>query len=105
MFECSGAGSALSGGIPTLRPGGTLVQVGMGGDKTIPMQMITAKELTLKGTFRFHSEFAIAVELMQKHLIDVQPLITHTLPLARAAEAFDQASDRTAAMKVQLDFH
>ncbi len=104
MFECSGAGPALATGIPALRPCGTLVQVGMGGDKTIPMQMITAKELTLRGTFRFHSEFALAVELMQKRLVDVAQLITHSLPLARAVEAFDQANDRSAAMKVQLDF-
>ena len=104
MLECSGAGPALATGIPTLRPCGTLVQVGMGGDKTVPMQMITAKELTLRGTFRFHPEFALAVELMQKHLIDVSALITHTLPLTRATEAFDKANDRTSAMKVQLDF-
>lgn len=105
MFECSGAGPALVTGIPALRPSGTLIQVGMGGDKTVPMQMIIARELTLKGTFRFHSEFAIAVELMQKHLIDVTSLITHTLPLASARDAFEKANDRSSAMKVQLDFH
>jgi L-idonate 5-dehydrogenase len=104
MFECSGAGPALTAGIPALRPGGTLVQVGMGGDKTVPMQAITAKELTLRGTFRFHPEFAIAVELMQKGLINTSPLVTHTLPLTRAIEAFKTANDRSKAMKVQLDF-
>jgi len=66
--------------------------------------MVTTKELTLRGTFRFHPEFALAVELMQKQLIDVVPLITHTLPAARAVEAFDTANDRTKTMKVQLDF-
>lgn len=104
MFECSGSGPALTAGIPALRPGGTLVQVGMGGDKTVPMQTITAKELTLRGTFRFHPEFAIAVELMQKGLINTSRLVTHTLPLARAVEAFKTANDRSKAMKVQLDF-
>ena len=104
MFECSGAGPALAAGLPTIRPRGTLIQVGHGGDQTIPLQMVTTKELTLRGTFRFHPEFALAVELMQKQLIDVVPLITHTLPAARAVEAFDTANDRTKTMKVQLDF-
>ncbi len=104
MFECSGADPAPASGIPALRPNGILVQVGMGGDKTVPMQMVTAKELTIRGTFRFHTEFATAVELMQKRLIRVTPLITHTLPIAEATKAFDLANDRAQAMKVQLDF-
>lgn len=104
MFECSGAPVALASGIPTIRPKGTVVQVGMGGDMTIPMQAVTVKELSLKGTFRFHKEFATAVELMQKGLINTRPLVTHTFPLADAVKAFEQANDRSQAMKVQINF-
>jgi L-idonate 5-dehydrogenase len=49
QFECSGAASALYGGMALLRPGGTVVQLGLGGDVTIPMQNITAKEITMRG--------------------------------------------------------
>jgi L-idonate 5-dehydrogenase len=41
---------------------------------------------------------------MQKGLIDVRPLITHTLPLESAVEAFTIAGDRKRSMKVQLKF-
>ena len=41
---------------------------------------------------------------MQKGLIDVKPLITQTLPMDRAVEAFDLASDRSRAMKAQIAF-
>ena len=41
---------------------------------------------------------------MAKRLIDVRPLITATLPMAQATEAFELAGDRTRAMKVQLAF-
>ena len=71
---------------------------------SLPMMAITAKELELRGSFRFHAEFAVGVGLMQKGLIDVKPLITHELPLARAEEAFKIASDRTQAMKAQIVF-
>ena len=104
MYECSGAAAALLAAIPAMRPRGVIVQLGLGGDMTLPMQTITAKELELRGSFRFHGEYAMAVGLMQKRLIDVKPLITHTLPLSDAVMAFDLASDRSRAIKVQIAF-
>ena len=65
---------------------------------------ITAKELDLRGSFRFHAEFAVGIKLMQQNLIDVKPLITHSLPLAQAEEAFKLAADRSQAMKTQIVF-
>ncbi|MCW5720076.1 MAG: L-idonate 5-dehydrogenase [Devosia sp.] len=102
-LECSGAPAALASGIAAVRPQGVLVQVGMGGDMTLPVQAITVKELSLRGSFRFHEEFATAVKLMQGGLIDVKPLITHTMPMAKALEAFQLASNREQAMKVQIE--
>ncbi|HEX9859469.1 MAG TPA: L-idonate 5-dehydrogenase [Paracoccaceae bacterium] len=104
LYECSGAAPALAAGIAALRPRGVIVQLGLGGDMSLPMMAITAKELELRGSFRFHEEFATGVGLMQKGLIDVKPLITHTVPLAEAARAFDLASDRSRAMKAQISF-
>ena len=103
-LECSGAASALSTGVTCLRPGGILVQLGLGGDMTVPMQAITAKEITLRGSFRFHSEFATAVGFMQSELIVVDPLITHSFEISEVDKAFDTAADRSQAMKVQLTF-
>lgn len=102
-LECSGAPAALASGIAAVRPKGVVVQLGMGGDMTLPVQAITVKELSLKGSFRFHEEFATAVKLMQGGLIDVKPLITHTRPIVRALEAFQLASNREQAMKVQIE--
>jgi L-idonate 5-dehydrogenase len=104
MFECSGTAAALRQAIPALRPRGTIIQVGIGGDMTLPMIALTAKELTLKGTFRFHEEFATAIRLMQSGLIDLAPVITHTFALTDAVPAFLTACDRNQAMKVQIAF-
>lgn len=103
-FECSGVASALAAAVPALRPGATIVQLGLGGDMTLPLQAMTAKELVLKGSFRFHSEFRTAVEMMQAGRIDVTPLATHFKPLSEATEAFELASNRNAAIKVAIDF-
>lgn len=104
MFEASGANIALTTGVPTMRPRGVVMQLGMGGDMTVPMQQVTVKELDLRGCFRFHEEFATAVTLMQKGLINVKPLITHTMPLEEAVQAFEIANDRSQAIKVQISF-
>ncbi|TRW99194.1 L-idonate 5-dehydrogenase [Paracoccus sp. M683] len=104
LFECSGAAPALAGAIPAMRPRSVIMQLGLGGDMTLPMQAMTAKEIDLRGSFRFHEEFAMAVRLMQQGRADVQPLISHTLPLAEAVAGFQLASDRSQAMKVQIAF-
>lgn len=104
LYECSGAAPALAGGIAAMRPGGTIMQLGLGGDMQVPVQALTAKELSLKGSFRFHSEFFAGVELMRKGLIDVKPLITQTLGVDDAVEAFEIAGDRTRAIKTQIAF-
>ena len=104
LYECSGAAPALTAAIAAMRPGGTIVQLGIGGDMSLPMVTITAKELSLKGSFRFHEEFFAGVRLMQKGLIDVKPLITHRFGLDQAVAAFEIASDRTCALKTQIIF-
>ena len=103
-FECSGAAAALASGIPVLRPAGQLIQLGLGGDINVPMQALTAKEISLKGSFRFHFEFKAAVSLMQKGLINVSDLITQNVPLHEAIAGFEMASDRGSALKVQIAF-
>lgn len=104
LFECSGAAAALTAAIPAMRPTGTIVQLGLGGDMTLPIQAMTAKELTMRGSFRFHEEFFTGVSLMQKGLIDVKPFVTQTFALKDAIAAFDCAGDRSRAMKAQIDF-
>jgi len=104
LFECTGVAAALSGAIPALRPGAVVMQLGLGGDMTLPLQAMTAKEIELRGSFRFHAEFATAVEMMQAGRLDVTSLITHEMAIDQAVDAFELASDRSQAVKVQLVF-
>jgi L-idonate 5-dehydrogenase len=104
LFEASGVGAALRGALDVVRPAGVIVQLGLGGEMTLPMNLIVAKELELRGTFRFHEEFATAVAMIGAGLVDVKPLISATLPFTHAVEAFELATDRSQSMKVQLAF-
>lgn len=104
VFEASGSQQAACMAFDVLRPGGTFIQLGLGGDMTLPVNLVVTKEIDFVGSFRFDQEFALAVELLGKGLIDVKPLITDTLPIERAVEAFELATDRSRSMKAQLSF-
>src|SRR5690606_11777450 len=103
-FECSAAGPALRSAIAATRPQGTLVEVGVAGDITVPLNLIVGKEIALVGTHRFFNEYAQAVQLIDQRRIDVRPIISATYDLADAVTAFATAGDRSRATKVQLSF-
>jgi len=104
LFEASGNERALRSAFDVLRPRSVIVQVGLGGEMALPVNTIVAKEFDLRGAFRFHEEFETAVDLLNKGLVDLEPLISATLPYRDAARAFALAADRSQAMKVLLSF-
>jgi L-idonate 5-dehydrogenase len=105
LFECSGNASALRAGFDVLRPRGIVVQLGLsGGELTLPFNTVVGKEFDIRGAFRFHEEFAVAVALINQGLVDLKPLVSATLPYRDAGRAFALAADRTQAMKVLLSF-
>ena len=104
MLECSGNERALRDGLDVMRPRGVVVQLGMGGDVSVPQNVIVAKELSICGSFRFHAEFALAVKIINEARLDFSPVITHTYPMRDAQAAFELAGDRKQAMKVLIDF-
>jgi L-idonate 5-dehydrogenase len=104
QFEASGNERAVRSGLEVLRPRSALVQLGLGGDVSIPQNMVVAKEIEMKGTFRFHEEFGLAVDLINQRRVDLKPLLTGTYSIEDAVSAFEAAGDRTKSMKVQLAF-
>jgi L-idonate 5-dehydrogenase len=103
VFECSGAAPAVAGALNAARPQAVFVQVGnAGGELPVALNTVVAKEINLRGSFRFHEEFAWAVEFLSAGAIDVRPLLTETVPLDEAVRAFELAGDRSRAVKVQL---
>jgi L-idonate 5-dehydrogenase len=105
LLEASGNQQALRAAFDVLRPRAVLVIAGLSGaETTLPLNTVVGKEFELRGTFRFHEEFGVAVELINKGLVDIKPLVSATLPYRDAGKAFALAADRSQAMKVILDF-
>ncbi len=104
VFECSGHQSAIRSAMEVVKARGILVLVGLGGETQLMINTIVAKEIDVRGTFRFGSEFNGAVQALVSGRIDPMPLLTEVFPIADARRAFDLAADRSKAMKVQLSF-
>ena len=104
VFEVSGTASGLGSAISAVRRGGIVVQVGNlpGGAVAAPLNAVMAKELDLRGSFRFDREFAEAVSLIGSGAVDVLAIVTARRPLADAPEAFRLALDRSQSVKVLL---
>lgn len=105
VIEASGAQPALLKALEVARPRAAIVQLGLGGDVTLPMNSVVAKELRLLGSFRFHEEFAWAATLIREQRVDLAPLLTDIFPASDPVAAFSRAGERERAMKVQLKFN
>lgn len=106
-FEVSGTAAGLASAIGIVRRGGIVVQIGNlpGGQIPVPANAVMAKEIDLRGSFRFGHEFMTAVELIANGSVDVLSLVTAERPLASAPDALRLALDRSQSVKVVLTAH
>ncbi|PVH72734.1 GroES-like protein [Cadophora sp. DSE1049] len=90
VIDASGAEPSIQTSIHTVRRGGVYVQGGMGKPEiTFPIMELCTKEVTCKGSFRYGSgDYALALEFVDKGLVDVKPLISRTVEFTDAEQAF-----------------
>ncbi|KAL4861580.1 hypothetical protein BDV12DRAFT_203873 [Aspergillus spectabilis] len=91
-IEAAGAEECMQMGIKLCRPGGTYVQVGMyrGKHPQINMMEICVKQLNVRGTIRYTTNcFEEAVTLIDRGLVDVNSLISHTFEFDDSLSAFE----------------
>jgi L-idonate 5-dehydrogenase len=105
VFECSGVARAISGALTTVRRAGVVVQVGMlgAGNHEIAIAPLVAKEVQLRGTFRFKDEIDLAVKLLAENQW-IGSSITHIFTPDQAVEAFAMAKNSQESGKVLLEF-
>ncbi|MCV5721300.1 zinc-binding dehydrogenase, partial [Escherichia coli] len=73
----SGHPSSVNTCLEVTRARGVMVQVGMGGAMAeFPMMTLIGKEISLKGSFRFTSEFNTAVSWLANGVINPLPLLS-----------------------------
>jgi L-idonate 5-dehydrogenase len=105
-YEVSGSFAALKTCVAAVKRGSPVVQVGTLPHEPLPFVVndIMAKELDLRGAFRWGIEFDWAVEYLSSRRVDVRPLLSGQYPLQEAVAAFHAAADKNRSTKVQVVF-
>ena len=106
VIEATGVPEVLGDAHRFVRPGGRIVVVGQGaGSFSLPMIVMTRKELTLVGTRNSAGEFPPAIDLLAASPAFIKSVITHRFDPRSAKEAFAElTTPGTAALKVLLEF-
>jgi L-iditol 2-dehydrogenase len=94
VFECAGQQETLDQGVELLKPGGTLLMVGIteGSRISFNFDLLRRKELRLENVRRQNRCMAPAIELIARGAANVGQLVTHHFPLAETQKAFDLAA-------------
>jgi len=105
-FECAGAEAAVSSAIGAIQKGGTIVAVGVYGDRPrLNMGFLQDRELTLAGTLMYQrKDFIKAVRLIQDKRVLTRPLETTHFPFEAYRSAYDYIDrEGERSMKVFVD--
>jgi L-iditol 2-dehydrogenase len=103
-LECTGVESSIRTAIHSMRFGGKVFVIGVGGDEqSYPFGLVGAREIDLQYQYRYAEQYPKAIRLVSEGLINLKPLVTHRFPLNKAVQAFQVAADPTqGAIKVQI---
>jgi L-iditol 2-dehydrogenase len=91
VFECAGRQETLDQGVDLLKPGGSLVLVGIPPDNRVSFDMnhLRRKELTLQNVRRQNECVQPAIKMVAAGQPRLDPLATHHFPIEEAQEAFE----------------
>ncbi|XP_026325814.1 sorbitol dehydrogenase-like [Hyposmocoma kahamanoa] len=91
-IDASGAQATVRLALLATKSGGVAVLVGMGSPElTVPLAGAVAREVDIRGIFRYVNEYPIALSLVASGKIDVKPLVTHHYTLEETLEAYEVA--------------
>lgn len=94
FIDASGAAPAITGGIRSVRPAGSVVLVGLGNPElSLPVSVIQDRELTVTGIFRYTNTWPLAIHLVSSGQVDVDSLVTGHYDLEHVGEALDSDRD------------
>jgi L-iditol 2-dehydrogenase len=105
VYECSGDAKAIGQAVQLLKPGGILVLIGIPEPNEIsfPIHELRRKEITIINIRRQVHCTQKAIDLIEKHQINIDSMVTHRFPFEKTQQAFDLVANyRDGVMKVMI---
>jgi L-iditol 2-dehydrogenase len=101
VLEVAGNDPAVAFSVDAAAPGGQVILAGIPGTETtaFPAAVARRKGLTLKLSRRMKEMYPRSTRLVERGLVDVRSVVSHTFPLDQVEEAF-RAADAREGLKV-----
>jgi threonine dehydrogenase-like Zn-dependent dehydrogenase len=92
---CAGGPGAIAAAFSAVRPGGTVVALGLSGRAEIPFDWdgLVVRDIDLIGVLGSVGYWEGAIELIASGAVVTEPLVTQTFPLERAHDAIERLVD------------
>jgi threonine dehydrogenase-like Zn-dependent dehydrogenase len=89
---CAGGPAAIASAFAAVRPGGTVVALGLSGKPTIPFDFdgMVVRDVDLIGVLGSVGYWPDAIELITSGKVKTEPLVTGAYPLDRTRDALEQ---------------
>lgn len=101
-FDASGAQATVRLSLLATKSGGVAVLVGMGApEQTVPLSGALAREVDIRGIFRYVNDYPTALAMVASGKINVKPLVTHHFSIEESLEAYEVAR-QGAGIKVMI---
>lgn len=96
VFECCGQQDAIDQAVRLLKPGGTLVQVGIPLEERVSFDIsrLRRKEIRIQNVRRQNQRLDRAIDLLALKTIDADFMVTHVFPFEEVQQAFDTVFER-----------
>lgn len=90
VIDCAGFSETMVQSIKAAKPAGTIVLVGLGGKSLdgLDGNIISSKELTIKGIFRYRNLYPTAINAIAGGRIDVESIVSHRFKFDDSVNAF-----------------
>jgi len=105
IVEASGSMAALSAALPMLSNGGTILLLGYYQDLQLPYMPLFLKEATLRTAKEWApGDLVRCRDAIANGALNVSALLTHEMPIAEVAKAYDVALNEPDCLKLVLDW-
>lgn len=105
VIEAAGTRESVEQGLHLVKPGGSIVLIGITPEASLPVIRVVRNEITLFGTIIYSvpDDFIKTIEYLRNEQFDVSPIVSKVVPLTQYKHAFETALSGNHG-KIILDF-